>query len=87
VSVLDETAELGLGNPLVFAGTAGSAAEAAATTATATITTSASSAATTTTTATVAFASLFSGCFTFHLSLQCLLIINSGRHTRPMHQT
>jgi hypothetical protein len=84
VSVLDETAELGLGNPLVFAGTAGSAAEAAATTATATITTSASSAATT---ATAAFASLFSGCFTFHLSLQCLLIINSGRHTRPMHQT
>jgi hypothetical protein len=84
VSVLDETAELGLGNPLVFAGTAGSAAEAAATTATASITTSASSAATT---ATAAFASLFSGCFTFHLSLQCLLIINSGRHTRPMHQT
>jgi hypothetical protein len=86
VSVLNETAELGLGNPLVFAGTAGSAAEAAATTATTTVTTSASSSAEATT-ATAAFASLFSGCFTFHLSLQCLLIINSGRHTRPMHQT
>jgi hypothetical protein len=86
VSVLNETAELGLRNPLVFTGTAGSAAEAAATTATTTVTTSASSSAEATT-ATAAFASLFSGCFTFHLSLQCLLIINSGRHTRPMHQT
>jgi hypothetical protein len=77
VSILDETAELGLRNPLVFSGTAGSAAEAAATTATTTVTTTASTASIAasiakSTATTAAFNSFSFGCFTFHLILQCL---------------
>jgi hypothetical protein len=69
VSVLDETAEFGLWNPLVFAGTA-EATTASATTATSsatTIVTTTTATESTTTAAAFSWSLFSSGCFTFHL--------------------
>jgi hypothetical protein len=68
--VLDETAELGLWNPVVFAGaTEATTTSTATTVATATSTTTTITATAETTTATTAFSGciLLSWCFTFHL--------------------
>lgn len=78
VSVLDETAELGLGNPVVLAGT--EAAGSAATAATTATTTSVVASATTTEAATASAAlCVFNSCwcFAFHLVLKCYNNIHS----------